>query len=302
MASSPVAVPLGPPTVSGTLITVDEALRQPNIITRDIARLAQQQFFADRVFSNAGDVQGGAVLVELPNPIATDLYAERGVQEVAPGEEFPNMTFLRGVPIVVKPRKIGGQWYVTKEAVKRNDVRLMANAMTQTANTIALTLDSMAVAVLQAAISANSRTFSTTQSWATAAGVTYLNRSGTNQALSDLLAAVTSINLEQRGHILNSALIHPNQNLSLQQEYGPSGIGEALASAGITNYFVSPRVTAGTVILYEEGAVGGWATEFPLTEEVEYERKTQRTWYQWSVSPVMYVDDPYALLQLTGVA
>ena len=301
MAGSPVGYPLGPPSVSGTLITVDEALQNPRIITREIALLTDQKFFASRVFNDAGDIQGGALLVELPNPTATDLFAERGVQEVAPGQEFPLMTFLRGVPTVVRPRKIGGKFFVTKEAVKRNDIRLVTRAMTQAANTISLTLDSMAVAVLNAAITANSRTFAG-QSWATAAGITMFNRSGTNQSLSDLLGAKTTIDLEQRGHILDSALMHPNQYLSLSQQYGPSGVADALASAGITNYFVSPRVTAGTVILYEAGMVGGWANEFPLAEQVWYENETERTWYQWNVSPAMFVDNQYSLLELTGVA
>jgi hypothetical protein len=75
------------------------------------------------------------------------------------------------VPVVAKPRKLGGKFPVHKEARKRNDARLLQRAMVQTANTIALTLDAMAVAVLNAAITGNSRTLAG-QSWATAAGTT----------------------------------------------------------------------------------------------------------------------------------
>jgi hypothetical protein len=301
--AAPVFYPLGPPSISGTQITVDVALNNPTVITRDIARLAEQQFFAARVFSDAGGVQGGAVLYELPPTIATDLYAERGVQEVAPGEEFPIITFLRGVPVLTKPRKLGAKFPVTKEARQRNNPRLLQRAMIQTANTIALTLDALGVAVLNAAITGNSRTMAGT-SWSAAAATTMTTRSGTNVPTSDLLSARKLIELEHRGQSLNSILIHPNQELSLNQLAAATGtsIGGLLASVGIDNWFSTDRVAAGTAILYQQGQVGGWATEFPLSEDVYYENEIESWWYQWSVSPAVFVDNPYALLQLTGIA
>jgi hypothetical protein len=304
MASAPVTYPLGPPSVSGTQITLDVALNNPTVIIREIAQLAQQKFFANRVFSDAGGVEGGAVLYELPPTIATDLFAERGFQVVAPGNEAPELTFLRGVPTIAKPQKIMGKFKVLKEQRKRNQTRVLQRAMVQSANTIALTLDAMAVSVLNAAISANSRTLSG-QSWATAAGTTFTTRSGTNVATSDLLSARKAVELEQRGVNLDSALIHPNQELSLAQAASSMGvtIDQIFATAGIENWFSSPRVTAGTAILYESGQVGGWANEFPLELNQWVEEKTDNTnWNQWSVSPAMFVDNPYALLELTGVA
>jgi hypothetical protein len=303
MPTAPVSYPLGPPSTSGTTITVDVALNNPTRITRDIARLADQKFFASKVFSDAGGVEGGGILYELPPSLQTDLFAERGVQEVAPGEEFPFLTFLRGVPVVAKPRKLGAKWFVTKEQRKRNDIRIVQRAMVQTANTIALTLDAMAIAVLNAAITANSRTLAG-QSWATGAGTTMTTRSGTNVPTSDVLSARKVLELEQRGHELDSILIHPNQELSLGQLASNIGtsIGELFATVGISNWFSSARVTAGTAILYEAGMVGGWANEFPLNGIVVPEPLLERDTYQWSVSPAMFVDEPYALLQLTGIA
>lgn len=303
MPASPVTYPLGPPTISGNLITVDMALADPTIITRDIARLTDQKFFASRVFADAGTVNGGAILYETPPTTATDLFAERGFQEVAPGEEHPILTFLRGVPVVAKPRKIGGKWPVTKEAAKRNDTRLVSRAMAQTANTLALTLDAMAIAVLNAAITANSRT-TAGQSWATAAGLTTLNVSGTNQAVSDILSVQKVLETEQRGHQVDSILIHPNQHLSLVQAAIRMGttIDTIFEAAGIRNWFSSMRVPAGTAILYEEGMVGGWANEFPLSQDAWYDKDEEQTWYKWNISPCMFIDDWYGLMQLTGIA
>jgi hypothetical protein len=303
MPAAPVSYPLGPPALAGTNITVDVALQNPTRITRDIARLAEQRFFANRVFSDAGGIQGGAVLFELPPTTATDLFAERGFQEVAPGQEFPILTFLRGVPTIARPRKLGGKFFVTKEQRARNDVRLLTRAMIQAANTIALTLDTMAVSVLNAAITANGRTLAAGATWATDAGVAITAVTGLNTPTSDLLTARKTVELEMRGQNLNSALIHPNSELALGQIATRQGItiDQIFATAGITNWYSSPRVTAGTAILYEAGQVGGWANEFPLAQDAWYENATERNWYQWSVSPAMFVDNPYALLQLTGI-
>jgi hypothetical protein len=303
MPSAPVTYPLGPPSISGTQITLDVALQNPTAIIRDIARLSEQKFFAGKVFADAGGIQGGALLFELPPSLQTDLFAERGVQEVAPGEEFPEMTFLRGVPVITKPRKLGGRFPVTKEQKKRNNPRILQRAMVQAANTIALTLDALGITVLNAAITANTRTLAG-QSWATGAGTTMTTRSGTNVPTSDILSARKVLELEQRGQNLDSILIHPNQELSLGQLASNMGtsIDKLLAAVGINNWFSSPRVTAGTAILYEAGMVGGWANEFPLELRQWFEEKTERDWNQWSVSPAMFVDNPFALLQLTGIA
>lgn len=302
MPTSPLTYPLGPPSITGTTMTVDVLLNNPTVITRDIARLAEANFFASSVFSDAGGVEGGAVLYELPPTTTTDLYMANAIQEVAPGEEFPTNYPNRGVPVVAKPRKLGTKWEVTKEAKKRNNTRVIQRAMTQTANTIALTLDAMAMGVMNTAITANSRTVAG-QSWATAAAVTNANTSGTNHPVSDILGVQTVLEGEERGQHINSIILNPAQMLSLTQIAIRQGVtvNQILAAAGITSVTVSKRVTAGTAILYEAGQVGGWANEFPLVGVVEWDWVTESWWYQWSVSPVMFVDNPYAIYRLTGL-
>jgi hypothetical protein len=103
------AYPLDAPTISGTTITVDELLKEPERITRDIADLAMQRFYMDRIFNTGGGVRGGSLLVELPNPQATDMYANRDIKEVAPGQAFPIIGFDRGVPTLAKPKEVRRQ-------------------------------------------------------------------------------------------------------------------------------------------------------------------------------------------------
>lgn len=306
MPATPLAYPLGAPTISGNTITADEMLAQPTRITRSIADLAVSgRFFASRIFTTGGDVQGGAVLFERPPTLTTDLYASRDVQEVAPGEEFPLLTFDRGVPMVARPRKIGGKWFVTKEARKRNDIRAITRAMTQTANTIRRKTEQMAVAELDAVATAESRT-RTGISWSAAVALTEATRTHGNEPLADLVETQELIDLEERGHVLNGIVMHPNQWSDLVKIYGATGVAPMLQSVGITEWYSTPRLTAGSAYLYEQGAVGEWRNEFPLEGEVDEEGVAaggrQRTWYQWSISPVMLVDDPFAFIKLNGIA
>lgn len=302
MPASAVAFPLGPPTVSGNKITVDEALKNPTRITRDVARLAEKQFFASKVFSGLPGVSGGAVLYELPPSTATDLFAERGFQEVVPGSEAPILTFLRGVPMVTTPREIAGKFFVTRKQRLRNDQRLLQRAITQAANTLSLQLDALGMAVLSAAVSANSRT-SSGQSWATAAGTTMTTRSGTNVPAADIINAQQLIDDEERAHNLNSIIVNPTQYSALAKLALATGqsVEQMLGAVGITTVIKSRRQTAGTALLFEAGAVGFWANEEPLRQTTKEDFDPEQTWYRWSISPAVAVDDPYAMLQLTGL-
>src|SRR3954449_7556133 len=98
MATVPASVahPLGPPTISGTLVTVDTMLNQPTRVTRMIMDLSLQRFIADRVFASGGGVTGGAVIYD--QATQNWLYADRDVQRVSPGGQFPLVTGSRPTP------------------------------------------------------------------------------------------------------------------------------------------------------------------------------------------------------------
>lgn len=315
MPASPTAYPLGPPSVSGTTITVDELLNDPSRITRDIADLAVQRFYMDRVFAPGGGVDGGALLFERPNTVATDLYGDREPKEVAPGEEFPLQTFQRGVPLVARPRKIGSKFFVTREAVKRNNPRSLRQDMIRTANTIARRVENMGLAELSAVVTAESR-FRTGTSWSTYAGLTQANRTYTSGPVADVMAALAQADTEERGVEFDSILLHPNEAIKAKQAFPEMTLQEIFAMAndasgqgtqrGVRNVFVTPRHTAGVATLFEAGNVGEWRNEFPLEEETEWEGPAsggrQRWWYQWSISPLFAVDNQFALLEIRGIA
>jgi hypothetical protein len=163
---------------------------------------------------------GGALFFERPNALATDLYGEREPKEVAPGAEFPEQTFVRGVPMIARPRKIGNKWWVSKEAKKRNDTNLLTRYMRQTANTIRRRIENMGLAELAAVITSESR-FANGTSWSCVRGHRDCSvRTGTAGPVSDVWRQLAAVDLEERGHSLDSAIIlNPAQALSIQQAY-----------------------------------------------------------------------------------
>jgi hypothetical protein len=299
---APVMYPLDPVSVTGTEITLDQYVNSPTVITRMIAEYSQLRMYAHKVFSAGPGVEGGAILFERPNPLLTDLFARRRTQEMAPGTAFPKQEFLRGVPMVAKPRKIGEEFEVTKEDRKRNNPRLVLNAITQAGNTLLRDVETMALGELNAVIAAEART-TAGQSWSTAASTTFSTKTAKNQPIADLIAAKTVVDLEERGLVLNAAIFNPLDWANLITIYGPDGVDPMLKSVGIDDYTISPRQVAGKVKLYELGTVGVWSNEFPLDQTTWEDKQTDSTWhYAWSISPTFAVTNQFALLELTGVA
>lgn len=312
MPSSPIPYPLDPVTVSGTTITMDMYLNAPTVMVRRIADISGQMFFAHKIFSNGGGVEGGAILFERPNPLLTDLFAERRLQEMAPGTTAPVLTFVRGVPMVALPREIGGKFPLTKQERKRNNPRLVETAMTQIGNTIARDLEIMALSELNSVITSTSRTFASTQTLAASAAFTMTTRTAANQPSADIGRMTATVLNEGRGHRLNSAIYNSLDWATLSSMYsdnggngagnGDAGARQMLAAHGITTVDVSIQQTAGKAKFYEAGQVGTWATEFPLEHITWYdEEEDMKRWDQFTVSPCYAVDDQYALIEQTGL-
>lgn len=300
--------PLDAVTTSGTLITLDQYVKSPTVRNRRIADIASQEFFAHTIFTNGGQLKGGAVLFERPNPLLTDLYTQRRLQEMAPGTEAPQLTFVRGVPMVALPREIGGKFSLTKQERARNDPRLVENALTQIGNTVARDLEVMALSELNAVIAATSRTFASTQTLATSAATTFSTRTASNQPGADLARLVATIHGEQRGHRMNSVIYNNMDWATLVSIYGVDGTdGNAgaraiLAANGITNVNTSVQQPQGKAKFYEAGAVGSWYTEFPLkTIQWEDPVEDEKWWSQTTVSPTYAVDDQFAMVEQTGL-
>lgn len=299
MATNNITFPLGPPTVSGTTLTVDQALQQPTRVTRRIADLTLQNFIVSRIFANGGGVSGGAVIYD--QATLNELYLDRDVERVAPGDEFPIVGSSRPTPKVAEVEKYGGKFYVTDEARDRNDVAYFNNQVTMLGNTITRKVNTRAVQELDAAITAlgGAGTF-VGHNWGTVVtgGSSQTNNSGWPAA--DLANAQYLADVDELGVTYDLWIVNPLQKMQWGITYGKDA-AEALANLGIREMFASNRVANGTAYAVASGQVGELRLEQPLRTETDRDVKTERTLVQASVRPVMYVTNPFSIKKITGL-
>lgn len=312
MANDAVTYPLGGPSVSGTQVTVDLLLNNPKRVQRDLANLVLQNFMVNEIFSPAGDITGGAVIYDVA--AANEIYATRDVQRVEPGKEFPEITFDRAAPLTAQVEKFGGKFKVTDEARLRNQVGRIVRAQLRLANTIRRKTQQRALTELSAAVTTYSRT-SAGQSWADAAALT---QSTINQAAkpgADFADVQRLAEVQELGYDYNMVILNPQEWANLQVIYdGPGGADAALASYGITRKWITNRQAAGTAKFLSAGMVGELGYESHNAQAVQSladgigieqwrdKDGKQQDWYQASVKPVVYVTDPYAIFEKTGLA
>jgi hypothetical protein len=290
----------GAPTISGTTITVDWLAAEPRRITNVIANLTLQRFMVDQIFSGAGAIVGGAVIYE--QATANDLYASRDVERVEPGNEFPIVTFDRGVPLTAQVEKFGGKFPITDEARRRNQLGRVNRAMLQLANTITRKIQQRAIAELNAAITASGRT-AAGSSWRGVSLLTQGNITPSVGPLADLTLVEQMNETQELGYSYDFAIMNPVDWRSFRLAAGgTSADARALLSdSGINGVWITNRQTAGTVKWLARGQVGELGYEVPLSTETWRDSDgKQQDWFQSFVLPIVYVTDPYAILETTG--
>jgi hypothetical protein len=294
--------PLSPPTIgnNGLSITVDIALNNPTtVITPAIIDITLQKFFVDKVFANGGGVQGGAVIY---NEVAgNDIYAYRDVQEVAPGEEFPIITFQRRGRNVALVHKYGGKFAVTWEAKRRNNQVEYTNALTQLGNTLVRKINQSGVAILSAYVAANSRTTSG-NNWSTVVTGGASQSNHTLWPAHDFGKADLIAEQDEMGMTYNLWIMNPQEYANLVSIYGAFNLNALLAAFGI-DVFVTNRVPAGTAYVVAQNQVGQMNVEVPLnTRTWDDPDGIEQTWVQSGVALAMFANNPFAVLQFTGLA
>lgn len=299
MVTAPVSFPLGAPTVTGGNITVDTALQQPLRVTRRIADLTLQRFIVTRIFATGGAVTGGAVVYD--QAVLNELYLDRDVERVAPGDEFPLVGGSRQVPKVAEVEKYGGKFFITDEARDRNDVGSFNNQVTQLANTIVRKVNTRAIVELEAGIAAlgGAATF-VGHNWGTIVTGGSSQSNATSWPAADFANAQYLADVDELGVVYDLWIVNPMQKLQLTVTYG-SDLGDVLASLGIREVYASNRVANGTAYAVASGQVGELRMEQPLATETWREPKTQRNFVQSSVRPVMYVTNPFSIKKVTGL-
>lgn len=291
--------PLDPPTLSGNRITVDLMLQQPTRITTMIRDLTLTRFIADRIFTSGGGVTGGAIVYD--QATGNDWwYTSRDVQEVQPGTEFPIVTDERPVPRVERVRKYGGKTFILDEAKDRNNGADFAKQIIKLSNTIVRKINARAVEVLEAAIAEHSRTV-VGNNWSTVLLEGNAPTAPQDRPTADFAAARLEAEVRETGIVYDTWIVNPQELTNLVIGYGEKLAG-VLDANGIREMYSSNRVAAGTAYAVAAKQVGEMRVEKPLYTIRWYEEKTERTWVQSGVRPVMVVTDPFSVLKFTGLA
>jgi hypothetical protein len=296
---NPVAHPLAAPTITGNTITVDTMLQQPTRITAFLMDITLERFIIDRLFSSDGGVTGGAVVYD--QITENELYLDRDVEPVAPGAEFPVVSSSRRAPKVAEVEKFGGKYFFTDEARDRNDQSAFRNENIKLGNTIVRKLNARAVETLEAAITANGGLSEFVgNDWSAAIP------GGSNPTIpadtpaADFAQAQLLSDQRELGIQYNVAIVNPVQLNELRLFYG-GGLTQMLADNGYDEVYASNRVAVGTAYFAAQGQLGEMRLEQPLATETWREAGTQRTWVQSSVRPVMFVNNPFAVVRATGL-
>lgn len=308
MADNPTHNPLAPPTVDGTEITVDQWLNTPTRVQRLLADMiiSNDDFFLGEIFATLTNVQGGSVLYD--PVLRNSLYAEENVQEIEPGQAYPLLTTTRGEPLVARVRKFGGMIYITDEARKRNNTVVWERETTKLTNTLALQLNSVGVAVLNAAIAdtdadTGGRRQGAGGRWMTARGLTPQTTAPSGLPHADF-AAIKKRSYDERQGVKFSALIlNPQEDETLDLVYGdrPGGVQAMLDRYGIARKFVTSQQAAGTAKFVGAKQVGGFGTEEAMSVTSIRKEELDRTDLKAKALPVVWADNRWAIYELTGL-
>lgn len=301
--ADPIQFPLGPPTVSSTTYTVDFLLNNPTRVTRIVNDLTVSSFFLNRIFTIGGDVQGGAVLYDQATTL--DTYTNRDVERIEPGAEAPIVGGVRTAPLVAQVEKYGGKFSMTAEARRRNDISRMTNQIRRLANTITRKMNQRGLAELAANISTYSRTASGVN-WEAALALVMTTKAANNVPAFDFASVQTSNEANLMGYSYDTLIVHQDDALSLRAIYAET-LDAVLRNYGITDFISTPQKAVHSAYFLAGGAVGEMRLEEPLRtttadETTSAPTMVEQTWVQTLVNPVMYVTDPYAILEVTGVS
>lgn len=300
MGISPVAYPLGAPVITDNKLSVDMAFANPGRITKRLSDLTLQKFIAPELFGSPGTTTtSGAIIYDTIT--INELYTKNDVEQRGPSDEYPIVQGERGAPQVAQSEDWGGKFWMSDEAIRRNDKIQMDRLTTQLANTIVRKVNQRTVAVLDAVIaSLGGAGVVPGHDWGSAELTGTSPTPMAERPFADIIAAQLAADVEELDYNYNVWIMNPQEYANLRIVYGPD-LNTILEDAGIST-FRSNRVTPGTAYAAVRTGVGFLGYEQMLQTETWREPATKKNWVQSSVLPIMGVTDPYAVKKVTGLA
>jgi hypothetical protein len=294
-------LPVGGASVSGADVTVSYLLNNPRILEQRIAEAANIDYWADQVLPNIGGAPGGVIGYQEWRPDFN--FSTRKPEELGADDEVPLTGSVVGDLKMVAAVPQGLGYVVTDLMRDRNQAWLMNRNERAFANTLADHFNQRAVDLILAAISTNSRYYRAFDwSLIVTDGSTPTPRANWPHSQMALLAAGLVTSRIPFGY--DVMLAHALDVWRLCVIYNTDDLAVIASRLGLRVIVrdTTGRVPHGQPILSTGAGAGGTAWENPLRAEVVPERRKRRTVVQAVGSPVYFVDNPYGLLQLRGVA
>jgi hypothetical protein len=250
----------------GPRITVDTAMKFPNIIARALVDLTYQRFVADRILAKGTpeQVAGGAAIFQR----AEGIFPDRVAEQVMPRSEWPRSGWTVPDLFAAAVKKLGLEVPISDEARRRNQLDVLARAQRKLANAVIKFVDGLAMTMITTDAAINTYTASNT--WT----------GGSANILGDLAAGRNLVNNADLGYAVDTLVINPAQETAMITDATIRGIlprestprnaaitGQPVPLVGLRQILVTNQMPAGKAILLESGTAGSIADEAPLPDE-----------------------------------
>lgn len=311
--------PAPAPTVVGQNVTVNQLLQRPLEISRDLADLTLEQFFAEELFTAGPPAPAGAVVYT--KLTRNDLYPDRTAGRSTPGAGFPLIITSHAEPTPAYAEEYGGKFYLTYQAIRRNAINEMTRNERLLANELVLKWNAIATAMLNAAVDAVGAS-------AVVVGEDF-SLDATN-IFKVLASAQLAADQRRMGIVLDTVIVDHESffNMLAQEKFQKlfteatrermAREGNKINSIEVAGFTVrkSHQQAAGTGLAVASGQVGGRHSDAPSGEEGEniaYDGESgiatqvyddpdnTRKFVQSWKSQTMYVDNPFGVYRLEGI-
>jgi hypothetical protein len=245
-------------------------------------------------------VSGGGVIFDIAQP--GDSYSAREPEPIAPGAEFPILNAAEAIPGSAKVSKWGGKIKVTDEKRDRDEDHWLRNEQIRMGNSLARQLHRNAIAAIDAAVTAYSRTDTWTTAFASLAVVGATQTAATARPAADVYGAQAVADSNNYEVSYDTLLVNTMDMFNLRSVSSVIGVSvdDIMFPDGNGMVISTNLISQGTSYLIAAGRAGQTRWEKPLGTVVFREEEIETTWIQSSARAVYFVDNPYAILKFTG--
>ena len=254
-----ITYPPAPPTLSGDVESINRFLQSQTLLTRRLRTLLENRFISDSLLTGRYTLQGGAVLFEQSESI----YADRAVEQVAPGGEYPLSGVSSGAAAVAAAAKWGQDAIATDEAIKRLMLDPVTRAILKLVNNLVQKVDQVTLAAIASAVT---QTAAATAAWAPGTAST--------NPLYDIAKGVAVIRALNQGYDPDIVVVDDTTYAKLmnntvvltamarEDKSNPAYSGALPGPLAGLRVLVTPNLpTASTAILLDSTVLGGMADE-----------------------------------------